>query len=410
MKTFTRVALSTMVCLVMTGGAIAQAPTAAPAAPTTAAPVVSAVTQHYRAYRAAIAKGDLPTAETEASAALDASVARDGDGGNTGPLALNLAQARLSLGRTADAYEPALRASTIASAPNAKVDPLLARLVLGRAQLTDARASQGTKALQNAIDAAKSRPDLDAETYNAAADLGHWFVTHEQYSAALEAWEVAMQKADAAGAGNEYARAEARMEHAAALFTRAMQATDAAQHRPEDTRIGAQTTADKAFDQADLDLVEVQNLIGPSAFVSAPDGGVTLGQRVYANAIAWRNLVRSFAEARGLRNLPPRSSSFIIPRPDGRPACNTTLIAKPEPQFPTAANVGFTVGAVVVRLTVDEAGRVTDTKIVAAIPDRGFRDVVERVAPQWRLERLPDSAPDCRYDPIQFIPIRFRFT
>jgi predicted negative regulator of RcsB-dependent stress response len=90
---------------------------------------------HYRAYRAAFEAGDLATAETEAAATLQASVARDGEGGRTGVLALNLAQVRLQRGRVAEAYAPALQAFTIASArPDAGVDPLLARLVLGRSE------------------------------------------------------------------------------------------------------------------------------------------------------------------------------------------------------------------------------------------------------------------------------------
>jgi hypothetical protein len=56
------------------------------------------VLQHYRAYAAALERGDLATATTEAQAALAASEARDGDGGRTAVLSLNLATVQLWAG------------------------------------------------------------------------------------------------------------------------------------------------------------------------------------------------------------------------------------------------------------------------------------------------------------------------
>lgn len=365
------------------------------------------VAQHYRAYRAAIERGDLQTAEVEASAALEASNARDGDGGSTGVLAINLAQARLNLKRPADAYEPARRALTIASRGNSNVDPLLARLVLGRAELTEPRWRQWQGGIQQAIEEARKRADLNAETYNAAADLGHWLFQQEQYAGALFAWEVAMEKADLAGAGNELARAESRMGHAAALFVEAMAATNDARSRPKGTRINLD--ADQAFNQADRELVEAQNIVGPFALVAAEGGGVTLGQRIFASALAWRMLVASYAESRGLRNLPDRNPDFQRLPTDARPSCPVRVIAEPRPQFPPGAQSAFSVGAAVVRFSVDENGQVSDRRVAATIPDRWFRQSIERVAPQWRLERRADAAPNCRYDPIVFVPIRFTF-
>jgi TonB family protein len=370
-------------------------------------PPANPVVAHYRAYRAALDQGDMAAAEQAASAALDASVSRDGDGGATGVLAINLAQARLTLGRRAEAYDPAFRAFTIASAGSSNLDPLLTRLVLGRAELTDQRWRQGRDRLQPAIEEARARADLNGETYSAAADLGRWLFSQEQYGGALRAWEVAMQMADATTEENDYARAEARMGHAAALFTQAMASTIDAQARPTDTRF--QGGANDAFDQADRELLEAQSLIGPYAHTPNEDVGLSLGQRVYASAVAWRTLVRAFAESRGLRPLTNRAAEFRSPLADPRPVCNVAVIAEPRPDFPSGASQNFTVGAVVVRFIVDEAGQVTDSRIAAAIPERGFRDAVERVTPQWRLELQPDSAPNCRYYPIEFVPVRFYF-
>jgi tetratricopeptide (TPR) repeat protein len=362
---------------------------------------------HYRAYRAAIERGDLVVAETEATAALEASVARSANGGNTGALAINLAQARLELGRRADAYEPALLAFNIASAGGASVDPLLARLVLGRAELTEQRWRQGRDRLEPAIEESSANPALTSETHAAAADLGRLLFAQEQYGGALHAWDVAMRMADAAGEGNDYARAEARMAHAAALFTQAMTSTINAQSRPTDTRLNAD--ASQAFDQADRELLEAQNFIGPYAYTPAADGGLTLGQRVYASAMAWRTLLRAFTVSRGLRPLADRDAEFEVRDGDSRPSCLVQLVAEPRPNFPPGAEQTFTAGAAVVRFTMDENGQVTDSRVAAAIPERWFRDEVERVAPQWRIERQPESPQNCRYDRIHFIPIRFSF-
>lgn len=365
------------------------------------------VVAHFRAYQAALERGDLASAETEANAALEASVARSGDGGSTGALAINLAQTRLMQGKRAEAYEPAMRAFTIASSGGANLDPLLTRILLGRAELTDERWRQGRDRLQAAIAESRARPDLNAETYNAAADLGRWLFNQEQFSGALDAWEIAKQMADAAGGGNDYARAEARMGHAVASFTRAMTSVVETQARPTGTRLDL--NADEAFSSANEELLEAQNLIGPFAFTPSSDGGITLGQSMYASIVAWRTLLSAFAQSRGFRSLPVTVAEFQVSQADPRPVCRTRPIVEPRPDFPTGASTAFAAGAVVVRFSIDESGHVIDRRVAAAIPGRWFREAVERVAPRWSVERLPDSDPNCRYNPIEFLSVKFSF-
>lgn len=62
-----------------------------------AAQAADPVTSHYRAYTAALASGDIRTAENEARAALSASEAARGE--STAVLALNLAQVLLEEGK-----------------------------------------------------------------------------------------------------------------------------------------------------------------------------------------------------------------------------------------------------------------------------------------------------------------------
>ena len=371
-------------------------------------PQPNAIVAHFRAYQAALDQGDLVTAEREAASALEASVARDGDGANTGVLAINLAQVRLRLSRRDAAYEPALRAHAIASAGQSNLDPLLAQMILGRAELTQERWREGQNRLAPAIEQARTRPDLDAETYNAAADLGRWMFSEGLYEGALDAWEVAKQKADATPGNNDYARAEARMGHAAALFSRAIVRTIGAQARPTDTRLGG--NADAAFDTADAELLEAQNILGTVAYTPSPDGGFTLGQRMYANVLAWRTLLRAFTESRGLRTLAQRAPDFELPpNADPRPLCPVNVVGEPMPRFPPGASSTFSAGAAVIRFQVDASGNVIDSQVAAAIPERWFREAVEAVAPQWRLALADDAPADCRYNEVEFVPIKFYF-
>ena len=129
------------------------------------------VIAHYRAYRAALERNDMAAAEVAAEAALAASEARDGDGGRTAVLAMNLAQARLDRGRTREALAPAQRAHGLALSRGAQsgVDPLLASLILGRAELAG---DDGNEArLVAALEQAKGRSDVHTEAYAAAIAL-----------------------------------------------------------------------------------------------------------------------------------------------------------------------------------------------------------------------------------------------
>lgn len=378
----------------MTGEAVAQTGSPNP------------VTAHYRAYREALAAGNAVAAESAASAALEASIARDGDGGNTAVLAINLAQARLTLGRRGAAYEPALRAFNIASAGSSNVDPLMARLVLGRTELTAEHEAQGRERLERAIPEGRARPDMHTETYAAAVDLGRWFFSRELYVGALDAWTTAGDLAADAQGDTTYALAEAHLGAAAARMSRAMDAVMHEQSRPTDTRFN--TNAFGPFREADEGLAEAQALLAPYAHTSAPDGGLTLGQRMYANTLAWRTAGRAFLQSRGQRPLPAYEQNVMV-RADGRPFCPMNLIAEERPNFPPGANTAFAVGAAVVRFNVNDQGQTTSVDVAAAIPDRWFREALEQVTPQWRVERASDAPSNCIYQPIMYQTWMFYF-
>ena len=109
----------------------------------------SAVMQHYRAYEAALQQGDIPTAAREAQAALAASEARDGDGGRTAVLSLNLAIVRLMAREYGAARAASERALVLGRAGATGVNEPLAELISARAALAlDGESGDGRRAAQ----------------------------------------------------------------------------------------------------------------------------------------------------------------------------------------------------------------------------------------------------------------------
>jgi hypothetical protein len=130
------------------------------------APAADPVVSNFREYRAALERNDLAAAETAAATALTAS--EQAQGARTAALALNLANVRLALGDNRDALTPARTAHRLAaSSADAGVDPRLAALTLGRAELA-ANEPDGGERLVRAIAAAEADPALGAAAYDAA--------------------------------------------------------------------------------------------------------------------------------------------------------------------------------------------------------------------------------------------------
>jgi hypothetical protein len=178
----------------------------------------SSVETHYARYRAAIERGDVHDAESAATAALDASRQRDGDGGHTATLAYNLALVRIDDGRAGEAIEPATLALRIAEAGSASgLDPLLARLAFGQAQLAISP-EQGASSLANALSDAAQRTDLDDRAFRAAAALGTWALEREQYEVARVAWAQAVAHVRGQAPADILARERARTAQAVAMI------------------------------------------------------------------------------------------------------------------------------------------------------------------------------------------------
>jgi hypothetical protein len=366
-----------------------------------AAPATDPIVAHFREYRAALERNDLAAAEAAAVAALEQSEAAQGT--RTAVLALNLANLRLDRDQPASALEPARRAHALATtAANTGVDPLLASLTLGRAELASGDAA-GAQRLQAAITEAEQRGGLAAETYPAATALGTWAFGASLYDIAREGWAAASRLADGATADPTFARARALTGVGAAIVLEGIDRSLPIGSRAPRFATEKATAADDAFTQA-------QRLLYPSAY---PDDAtkITAGQIAYAQAMAWQGALRAKLATQDLElRMPQRDPELdASPAPPGdrRPACDVRTIAEPKPEYPRQVLTRYGVGAVVLLMNLDATGNILSRYVVAAVPSGPLAEAVGAVADRWRVELTKASTPDCRMPRARYVQVQF---
>ncbi|MES1201524.1 MAG: energy transducer TonB [Pseudomonadota bacterium] len=349
------------------------------------APGSDTVLENFRAYRAAMARNDLIGAEHAAVLALAASEARDGDGGRTAVLAMNLALVRIQQGRVAEAREPAARALQLAEASGARsgVDPLLARLTLGQAELeTDAAA--GRARLVAALAEADARSDLNDSTVDAASALGRWFFEHDQLDDARAAYATVVTHSPGNDPLSTFIRARAETAEAAAWLKPGRLGHSS--HRAEE---GQRLLADAV------------QLLGPLVAHENGQGELTTLQRVYAQALAWR----AFAHL-----LDPHVDYVDVPPMDPQ-KCMVQLNAPGndwEKYYPMMAAVRSQSGVVVVRTIIDADGGVTRMDVVAAAPNELFPTAAQRIFDEVQITRRADALEGCTMAQLHFFALVFR--
>ncbi len=339
----------------------------------------------FRAYQAALSQGDLAAAESAAAQAYAASNARDGDGGATAVLAFNLALARLTLHRPADAIEPARRALALANSGARGVDPLRTRLVLGEAELTqDDRAARAR--LQAALAEADAQPGetYDADAYSAALALAQDRVTHRSWSEALAAWESVIVHANGAGGNVDFARGNALLgKGVAQLFLRRI---------PEGY---------VSISVAQQYLQQFRS--------SAPSDDIALGEVSYAMAVAWQRVARAaFDDQMTMPNVPDLPGPARIAPDPNSSFCPSRVVPGTMPRYPRDEAASFGVGAVVVRIRTDAEGQIVSAHVVASAPNPAFAAEVERVVGQFHIEWAPNPPANCtRQSNSILVPVMF---
>lgn len=367
-----------------------------------AAQTANPVVEHYRAYRAALDLGELATAETEAAAALAASEARDGDGGRTGVLALNLAIVRLMRGDRPGAVAPAAKALALSADAAAGVDRLHAQLIAARADL-GAGETRAAEPLRSAIEAAEARPDLVTDAYEGAVELATWLFSAARHREAREAWALAGRLAQGSRYGPAFGRGHARAGEGAALMmselTRAPYLIDVEEAR----------AVDALFDDA-------MAALAPLALQTSESGQMTVAQSAYAGAMAWSRALRAQMGDDADRldrddqdDRQVRVRHIGLPRGAG-PVCRWRAETQPRPHYPAQAERDLNVGAVVVWLRFDANGEVAERRVAAAVGGAEFARSVEQVLPQWRFTLDGAAPPACRVPSSSFRSVLFRFS
>lgn len=373
---------------------VVAAAASAQQSPAPADPVVA----NFRAYRAALARDDLPAAETAAAAALAASEAARGS--RTAVLALNLANLRLELGRDYDALTPARTAHALAtSGAESGVDPRLAALTLGRAAIASGE-RDGARRLAEAIAAAQTDEALASDVYGAAVELGQWALDAQDYATAEHAWASAERLA-AASSDPTFARANALIGKGAAIFLR--------HAYPQELQTGARTARISTPDaQAASDAFTLaQRLLEKTAYAATPAGTtLTAGQVAFAQAMAWQGALHARIES--------LDEPLPVPLPPGLPGYDSSgdcvmrsANTGPEIEYATPALFRFGVGAAVAHFALNADGTIRARTLAASIPPGALGDSVEATLGEWRIEKDPRSPTSCRVPPSYYVMVRF---
>jgi hypothetical protein len=373
----------------MCSTAVAQTPT-------------NAVIEHFRAYRAAMAQNDLAAADVAAAAALAASEAQDGDGGRTGVLALNLAILRLDRNDAAGALPPARRAYALAQQGAVGVDLNHARLTAARARL----ATEGEAALSEvvaSIEAANAAGVAGDVIQPAAMDLAVWTFAHERYEASQAAWS--MVGASVAGDSQQaaYLRGRAKLGEGAAVFMQLLE-----------RRSGRREFAL----EANALMLESRQMLSPLAEQESPNGGMTLAQLSYAEALAWRGALSAVASTSQF-DLPQEvepegdADGFVEMSSAGGSAPRCALdyrLNQDAINFPQREMIDEQVGAVVTRFNLNDAGEITERGVVARVGSPAFARAVEAQLGTWEISRDDEeSEAGCRMAMTVFRTVVFRF-
>ncbi len=369
-----------------------------------AAQTPNPVLQHYRAYQAAIERDDLAAAEQSAAAALAASEVRDGDGGHTAVLALNLASVRLLRGDAAGARQPARRSYVLAQAnPNLGVNPALAALVLARVQVANGEAI-GIDNLASALTAAQ-RADVDqSEIFDAAVVLGHAAFARGHFPTSRDAWRVAAAHAEGARFPAAFAEANARTGQAAALLMEDVRASNRRRDRNLDEDV-----AREAYLMFNSSVQQLRAL----AEAEAPGGEITYAQRAFGEALAWRAVLRAkmrsddqdvpVTEAEG-----DGSVEVDIAATDAaRPRCSLQRDQFRMPRYPVGALEDGNLAGLAVRLRLNGQGQVVEARTIARIGQESFAASVERAAAHWSFSAHENSPPNCRMEMTVIMPVSF---
>jgi len=374
--------LALAVCV--SGAAIAQTPS-------------NPVLEHFRAYRAAMERNDLAAASAEAEEALSASQARDGDGGRTAILSLNLATVRLMNNNAAAAIQPAQRALALSQNASAGVDPRLAGLVLGRAQVATNDRAGGDRLHTVLTGPLDGLPE--SEIYAAAFDLGVWAMAAPDLDLSRAAFVIAETHAAGSPLGPVYGRGVARTGEGAAMF---LDITG-----PGGLRTMRGTDVDAMSDVLDDAAATLEPLTRWTT--DAP----TIGERAYADALAWQGMLHAKLAVEWLSDFVTRQTNeygdvldAVGPADQTQDQCAARIVRERMP-YPPEEERHRNYGVIIFEMRADDAGAIASRAFLSSRGSDAFRRMVEAHWEDWRIERIPDASRSCRLSGVYLAHIYF---
>mgnify|MGYP001388230420 CR=1 FL=1 len=353
----------------------------------------SPIIEHFRAYREALDRQDFETAASEAELALAASETRDGDGGHTPALSLNLATARLLGGDAAGALAPAQRALALAQAGATAVDVSFASLVLGRAELITI-GRPGADRLRALLANSEAMAGIPvSEVFAAASSLGVWANGERNFEMAEAAWAIAAAHAEGSLLGAEYGLGRAKTWQAVAILL--------------DERGGN--------GRARLNLRRAQAAYillweAERALRAVPRTGtgleVTIGEQAYGDALAWRAVLVAKMHSDDLA-LPPGGGPTVaeVAAQLEQDSC-IEIDRTRAPEFPQRQARNGELAGLAVRLHINALGEIDDVRTVSIIGDESFARAVEGAVSQWRVIRRNT---ECNPERTIVLSVVFRF-
>lgn len=356
------------------------------------------VVAYYQQYSAALENGDLAAAERAAASALAVSEQRDGMGGRTPILALNLARTRVQLGQWQDASAPARLAYDLSRTNSASgVDQGMAGLLWARVRLAN-EGFQASGFVSEMLDRSEDRADLLGDRYDAAEQLGVWAMQTRNFLIARSAWAHAADTAQGAPYDAAFARGRA-LAHEGMAITMQSIARD-------DFRL---TTLPR---QALQRLSAAHALIRPFVFAdspsepsrAAPDSRAA--QVLYAQILAWDAAIWSQLDS----ETPPRYFGERLeatPRNiDGIAVCAIRRESgsnRIDGSFQTLG--GDQLSAAVAGLHFDSMGVYQGADLMATVGNEGFVRAAAVTASTWTY--VAELSGDCRPAALYFVPIAF---
>jgi TonB family protein len=351
----------------------------------------SQIGAYYRQYNEALARNDLPAAETAAAAALSASIQRDGQGGRTAILAFNLARVRLEQQRWQEARAPAQQAYDLSrNGAAVGVDPVMAELLWGRVRMIS-EGIDGAQFLQNALQRSAARADLAGDRYDAADALGTWAAQSDNFLIARQAWAWAGDASSGAPFEAAFARGRARAYEAIAM------AKISLSRSPVISPVDARQIRER--------LREAYGLVRPFAFAASPSGQLTAPQQVYAQILAWDGAIWSklASDDPSLQSGPQLDADPASV--DGVALCRLRRTQGEAMSYPGVQAQNGQLGAVVLRLRFDETGQYLGADVAASVGDDNFEQRVLATASSWFY--AADAAPGCKAPAVFYVPITF---